>query len=78
MILEMQARLDEAHLTVDPKHFKHIIGKNGVNINRIRSETGVVINIEVDGSSNVIRIEGSKEGVEEAQKVIVLKTILMC
>ncbi|XP_022182851.1 vigilin [Myzus persicae] len=55
-------------LVVDPKFFKHIIGKNGSNINRVKNDTGVIINIsESDNNSNIIRIEGRKDGVELAK-----------
>lgn len=53
-------------LKVDPKYYKHIIGKNGANVNRLKEDADVNINIgEEDGpSTNVIRIEGKREGVE--------------
>ncbi|XP_050546345.1 vigilin [Daktulosphaira vitifoliae] len=57
-----------SELVVDPKFFKHIIGKNGSNINRVKNDTGVLINIsECDNSTNIIRIEGRKDGVEAAK-----------
>ncbi|GLV35995.1 Dodeca-satellite-binding protein 1 [Carabus blaptoides fortunei] len=52
-------------LTVDPKFYKHIIGKAGANVNRLKEETGVMINID---DANHIRIEGSREGVNQAQQ----------
>ncbi|CAG9585451.1 unnamed protein product [Danaus chrysippus] len=55
-------------LTVDPKFFKHIIGKNGSNINRLKVETRVVINIIESEGNNVIRIEGSHQGVDDAER----------
>ncbi|KAK6618489.1 hypothetical protein RUM43_013682 [Polyplax serrata] len=57
-------------LNVDPKYYKHIIGKGGANVNRLKEETGVLINIrEEDGvSSNIIRIEGNREGVLSVKK----------
>ncbi|XP_071529081.1 vigilin isoform X2 [Panulirus ornatus] len=68
MIAEMQSKLCFEEITVDPKFYKHIIGKSGSNINRIRNDTGVLINIsEADGSS-LIRLEGSPEGVSQAKK----------
>lgn len=51
------------------RFFKHIIGKNGSNINRIRNNTGVLINITEAEGNNVIRIEGSPEGVAQAKQV---------
>jgi len=68
MIAEMQSKLTFDQLTVDPKFYKHIIGKSGSNINRIRNETGVLINISEADGSNIIRLEGSPEGVVTAKK----------
>lgn len=52
---------------VNPNHYKHIIGKAGSNINRIKDEMDVVINIDEKEGLNIIRIEGSAEGVKKAQ-----------
>lgn len=68
MIEEMQSKLSFDQLTVDPKFYKHIIGKSGSNINRIRNETGVLINISEADGTNIIRLEGSPEGVQQAKK----------
>lgn len=51
------------------RFYKHIIGKSGSNINRIRGDTGVLINISEADGSNLIRLEGSPEGVAQAKKV---------
>lgn len=53
-------------MTVDPQHFKHIIGKSGANVNRLKEEQGVTINIEEKDSLNRIRIEGPSSGVANA------------
>ncbi|KAL0268526.1 UNVERIFIED_CONTAM: hypothetical protein PYX00_010437 [Menopon gallinae] len=57
-------------LEVDSKFYKHIIGKGGANVNQLKEETGVTINFgDEDGSSgNIIRIEGSREGVDIVKK----------
>lgn len=68
MIAEMKSKLTFEQITVDPKFYKHIIGKSGSNINRIRSDTGVLINISEADGSNLIRLEGSPEGVAQAKK----------
>jgi len=68
MIKEMQSKLTFDQLTVDPKHYKHIIGKSGSNINRIRNETGVLINISEADGTNIIRLEGSPQGVQQAKQ----------
>lgn len=53
-------------MTVNPIHYKHIIGKAGSNINRLKDELGVTINIEEKEAANRIRIEGPTEGVQRA------------
>ncbi|XP_066966353.1 vigilin [Macrobrachium rosenbergii] len=68
MIAEMKSKLTYDQITVDPKFYKHIIGKSGSNINRIRNDTGVLINISEADGSNLIRLEGSPEGVSQAKK----------
>ncbi|XP_045484905.1 vigilin [Pieris rapae] len=67
-VKNLLATLTYVELTVDPKFFKHIIGKSGANINRLKDETGVVINIIENEGTNVIRIEGSHHGVAEAER----------
>merc|ERR1719266_3303915 len=58
-----------AEIKVDAKYHKHIIGKGGSTINKIKSETDVTINIpDTDSGVTVIRIEGNKAGVEKASK----------
>lgn len=40
------------------------------SVNRVKNDTGVIINIsESDNNSNIIRIEGRKDGVESAKSV---------
>ncbi|XP_049867329.1 vigilin [Pectinophora gossypiella] len=67
-VKNLLATLTYVELSVDPKFFKHIIGKNGSNINRLKVETGVVINIIENEGNNVIRIEGSHQGVADAER----------
>merc|ERR1719392_545859 len=58
-----------ADVKVDAKYHKHIIGKGGSTINKIKSETDVTINIpDTDSGVTVIRIEGNKAGAEKAKK----------
>ncbi|XP_037944630.1 vigilin-like [Teleopsis dalmanni] len=54
-------------MTVNPSYYKHIIGKAGANVNRLKDELKVNINIEERDGQNNIRIEGPKEGVKQAQ-----------
>jgi len=54
---------------VDAKYHKHIIGKGGSTINKIKSESDVTINIpDTDSGVTIIRIEGNKAGVEKAKE----------
>ena len=58
-----------ADVKVDAKYHKHIIGKGGSTINKIKAETDVTINIpDTDSGVTVIRIEGNRAGVEKAKK----------
>jgi len=54
---------------VDAKYHKHIIGKGGSTINKIKSESDVTINIpDTDSGVTIIRIEGNTAGVEKAKQ----------
>ncbi|XP_059485488.1 vigilin [Neocloeon triangulifer] len=68
MVKDLTSKLTFEEIVVDPKFYKHIIGKSGVNINRIKEEAGVVINISDNDGKNIIRIEGNQEGVAAAKK----------
>jgi transcription antitermination factor NusA-like protein len=70
MARDLISKLTFVEIVVDPKFYKHIIGKGGANVNRMKDELGVVINIAENDSSNLIRIEGSKAGVEKAKEVL--------
>lgn len=70
-IRELKASMDFAEITVDHKFHPHIIGKNGSNVNRIKTETGTSILIPSNNEkSNVLRIEGSPKGVALAKAEI--------
>ncbi|XP_011707641.1 PREDICTED: vigilin [Wasmannia auropunctata] len=71
MANDLIAKLTFAELNVDPRFYKHIIGKNGCNVNRVKEGTGVVISISETDGSNVIRIEGNLAGVLKAQTELV-------
>lgn len=68
-VKDLMARMDFAEIKVDQKFHKHIIGKSGANISKIKQETGVAIKIPSDGdNSNIIRIEGEPQGVKIAKE----------
>lgn len=70
MATDLISKLTFVEMIVDPKFYKHIIGKGGANVNRLKDERGVVINIAENDGNNVIRIEGNKAGVERAKQVL--------
>lgn len=56
-----------AELVVDPRHYKHIIGKGGANIKSIKGDHDVTINIDEKDGQNRIRLEGTPDGVNAAK-----------
>ncbi|GAB1602236.1 vigilin-like [Argonauta hians] len=64
---DLNKRMDFDEIAIDQRFHKHIIGKNGANITRIKSDTGVAIQIPSD-NSNIIRIEGDPAGVRTAKQ----------
>uniref|UniRef100_A0A182NM90 K Homology domain-containing protein n=1 Tax=Anopheles dirus TaxID=7168 RepID=A0A182NM90_9DIPT len=72
MVNDLTGRLTFAEMVVDPVHCKHIIGKAGSNINRMKEEYDVQINID-EKDAKPIRIEGPAEGVAKAQKELLEK-----
>ncbi|XP_056133981.1 high density lipoprotein binding protein a [Lampris incognitus] len=69
IVTDLVNRMDYAEISVDPKFHRHLIGKGGVNINRIKELHKVTVRIPPDNEkSNLIRIEGDPQGVQEAKK----------
>jgi len=69
---ELKNTMDFAEFEVPQKWHRHIIGKNGANVIRIKSDTGTAINFPADDIvSDTIRIEGSPSGVAAAKAEIV-------
>lgn len=66
---ELTQKLRFIEMQVDPKHYKHIIGKGGANVNKLKTETDTVINITEIGGKNIIRIEGNQQGVKQVEEV---------
>lgn len=64
---ELISQMSRTSLTVDPKYYKHIIGKNGANVNRLKEQTDAMITIS-GTESNVIHIQGNSQGVSEAKR----------
>ncbi|XP_009807207.2 vigilin isoform X2 [Gavia stellata] len=69
MVKDLINRMDYAEINVDHKFHRHLIGKNGANINRIKDLYKVSVRIPPDNEkSNLIRIEGDPQGVQQAKK----------
>lgn len=69
IVTDLVSRMDYAEISVDPKFHRHLIGKGGANINRIKDQYKVSVRIPPDHEkSNLIRIEGDPQGVQEAKK----------
>lgn len=70
IVQDYETRYTFVDMHVNRSHAKHIIGKAGSNINRMKEELEVEINIEDDAGGNKIHIEGPIEGVARAHKEI--------
>ncbi|XP_027002519.2 high density lipoprotein binding protein a [Tachysurus fulvidraco] len=69
IVTDLVSRMDYTEISVDPKFHRHLIGKGGANINRIKDQYKVSVRIPPDNEkSNLIRIEGDPQGVKEAKK----------
>ncbi|KAG5851171.1 high density lipoprotein binding protein a [Anguilla anguilla] len=69
IVTDLVNRMDYTEISVDPKFHRHLIGKGGANINRIKDLHKVSVRIPPDNEkSNLIRIEGDPQGVQEAKK----------
>uniref|UniRef100_A0A673J8B8 Vigilin n=1 Tax=Sinocyclocheilus rhinocerous TaxID=307959 RepID=A0A673J8B8_9TELE len=69
VVTDLVSRMDYTEISVDPKFHRHLIGKGGANINRIKEHHKVSVRIPPDNEkSNLIRIEGDPQGVQEAKK----------
>ncbi|XP_062252395.1 high density lipoprotein binding protein a [Platichthys flesus] len=69
IVTDLVNRMDYTEISVDTKFHRHLIGKGGVNINRIKELHKVTVRIPPDNEkSNLIRIEGDPQGVQEAKK----------
>lgn len=70
IVKDYETRFTFVDMQVNKNHAKHIIGKAGSNINRLKDELEVDINIEEVAGVNNIRIEGPIEGVQRAHQEI--------
>jgi len=63
MIDEMLVRIKQEVIPVDNKYHRYIIGKAGANINKIRADFSVIINIE----DNCIKLEGAPDALAQVK-----------
>ncbi|KAL7990812.1 hypothetical protein Chor_014242 [Crotalus horridus] len=69
MVKDLINRMDYTEINIDHKFHRHLIGKSGANINRIKDQYKVSVRIPPDNEkSNLIRIEGDPQGVQEAKR----------
>lgn len=67
-VREIQSTMDSVEIKVDPQYHRHIIGKAGSNVNRLKQELGVTVHVPADEErSPVVRLEGPPEGVAQAK-----------
>ncbi|KAM4772544.1 vigilin [Rhinophrynus dorsalis] len=69
LVRDLISRMDYAEISIDHRFHRHLIGKSGGNINRIKDQYKVSVRIPQDSEkSNHIRIEGDPQGVQQAKK----------
>uniref|UniRef100_A0A8C2A4P8 Vigilin n=1 Tax=Cyprinus carpio TaxID=7962 RepID=A0A8C2A4P8_CYPCA len=69
IIKDLMARMDYAEINIDQRFHRHLIGKNGANINRIKEQYKVSVRIPQDSERcGLVRIEGDPQGVQLARK----------
>ncbi|XP_037282451.1 satellite-binding protein 1 Dp1 [Rhipicephalus microplus] len=67
-VREIQSTMDSVEIKVDPQYHRHIIGKAGSNVNRLKQDLGVTVHVPADEErSPVVRLEGPPEGVAQAK-----------
>ncbi|XP_037085913.1 vigilin-like [Pollicipes pollicipes] len=74
---ELEDSMCQEQIDVPTKYHKHIIGKAGANINRIKCEYSVYVSIPENESSTTVKIEGPKEGVMGARDELLEMTAKM-
>jgi len=69
IIKDLVSRMAFVELDIDPKYHRHIIGRHGANITRIKNEYDVDVRVPSDAeNSRVVRVEGVSEGVALAKQ----------
>ncbi|XP_061091972.1 vigilin isoform X1 [Conger conger] len=72
IIKDLMLRMDYTEVNIDQRFHRHLIGKNGANINRIKEQYKVSVRIPQDTDrSGLVRIEGDPQGVQLARKELI-------
>ncbi|KAG9268062.1 vigilin-like [Astyanax mexicanus] len=72
IIKDLVARMDYTEINIDQRFHRHLIGKNGANINRIKEQYKVSVRIPQDSDRcGLVRIEGDPQGVQLARRELV-------
>ncbi|KAK7909821.1 hypothetical protein WMY93_014505 [Mugilogobius chulae] len=72
IIKDLLVRMDYTEVFIDQRFHRHLIGKNGVNINRIKEQYKVSVRIPQDSErSGLVRIEGDPKGVQLARRELI-------
>ncbi|OZJ05526.1 hypothetical protein BZG36_01906 [Bifiguratus adelaidae] len=69
-VQELQQFTHTGYLTVPQEFHRHIIGRNGSTISRIRDESGCQINVPKTKADDIVIITGTKDGVTKAKQLI--------
>ncbi|XP_063043229.1 vigilin isoform X2 [Engraulis encrasicolus] len=69
IVKDLLSRMDFTEVNIDQRFHRHLIGKNGANINRIKEQYKVSVRIPQDSDrSGLVRIEGDPQGVQLARR----------
>ncbi|CAL8242009.1 unnamed protein product [Merluccius merluccius] len=69
IIKDLLVRMDYTEVIIEQRFHRHLIGKNGTNINRIKEQYKVSVRIPQDCErSGLVRIEGDPKGVQMARR----------
>uniref|UniRef100_A0A673CZM9 Vigilin n=1 Tax=Sphaeramia orbicularis TaxID=375764 RepID=A0A673CZM9_9TELE len=72
IIKDLLVRMDYTEVFIDQRFHRHLIGKNGTNINRIKEQYKVSVRIPQDSErSGLVRIEGDPKGVQLARRELI-------
>ncbi|XP_023688287.1 vigilin [Paramormyrops kingsleyae] len=72
IINDLLVKMDYTEVNIDQRFHRHLIGKNGANINRIKEQYKVSVRIPQDTErSGLVRIEGDPQGVQLARRELI-------